>query len=77
MPMGMTASFLYESAKDQLRWFDVSVKKNIGYVMQIGQIYHMDDEAFSKIKSRSGRGSISLDGLYNLGVAMGDIKKEE
>ena len=73
----MGASYLYESAKDELKWVNLSIRDNIGHVMRVGSMYHMEDEAFSKIKSRSGRGSISLDGLYNLGVAMGDIKKEE
>ena len=75
MAAGMGASYIYESAKDELRWINLSVKENIGYVMRIGQMYHMEDEAFSKIKSRSGRGTISLDGLYNLGVALGTIEK--
>ena len=47
---GMSASFLYESAKDVLKWHNLSVKEHINTVMQIGVLLNLDDEAWSKFK---------------------------
>ena len=47
---GMSAGFLYESAKDVLRWHNLSVKQHINTIMRIGTLTHLDDEAWVKFK---------------------------
>ena len=47
--------FIYESAKDQLRWARLSVKKNIGTICKIGQILAMSEENYKKSKVKAMR----------------------
>jgi len=42
--------FLYESAKDQLRWNNLSIKHYVKIIMQIGQILSISDKDFNKYK---------------------------
>jgi len=45
----MGYSFLYDSAKDCLRWAGLSVKDNIKLVMSIGSLVHLKEETFSEV----------------------------
>ncbi|MDM5264678.1 hypothetical protein PF327_10775 [Sulfurovum sp. XTW-4] len=50
---GMSVSFLYESAKDTLRWHRLSVQKHIGTVMSIGNMLFMDDKSYGEMRTKS------------------------
>jgi len=43
------AGFVYQSVKDQLKWNNLSVKKYIGLIMQIGYYATLKKEDFDKI----------------------------
>ena len=49
----MGASFLYESAKDNLKWMNISVKDHVQEVMQIGNLIFLSDENYEKHKAKS------------------------
>jgi len=43
--MGRTG-FLYDSAKDQLRWHDLSAKNHVRTIMRIGEVMALSDEDY-------------------------------
>ena len=45
--------YLYESAKDQLRWHNLEVKDYINLIMAIGQIMSYSDEDYRKEKVKA------------------------
>ncbi len=45
--------FLYESAKDELRWAGMRPKYYVRLIMHIGELVALDDEAFEKAKVRN------------------------
>ena len=47
--------YLYESAKDQLRWHNLEVKDYINLIMAIGQIMSYSDEDYKKEKVKAMR----------------------
>ena len=49
---GMSTSFLYESAKDVLKWNNMSIQKHIQDVMYIGRLIYMKDEDFEEVKNK-------------------------
>ena len=50
---GMSASFLYESAKDVLKWSNLSRKKYISLVMRIGNLIHLEEQGFEELKNET------------------------
>ncbi len=44
----MSASFLYQSAKDVLKWNSLSPRRYIKTVMSIGAIYHLSEKQFQE-----------------------------
>jgi len=62
----MSASYLYESAKDVLKWHNLSVKDNIFDVMQIGNLIYLDDAKFESIKNSSEFIGVSVEDLEEL-----------
>lgn len=65
---GFSSSFIYESAKDVLRWSNISVKENIQAIMSIGNYIFMADEDFKnlKLKMSDKKESMALDALDKL-----------
>jgi hypothetical protein len=68
---GMNIGFLYESAKDVLRYNNLKIMDHIKEVMQIGSLVYLDDENFDKIKNKNNSGNMSGDDLNALALAMG------
>ena len=48
----MSVAFLYESAKDVLRWHNLSVKTHINEVMSIGSLIYLSDENYNKHRAK-------------------------
>jgi len=48
---GMASFYLYESAKDNLKWYNLRVKDYIHDVMQIGTLVNLSEESFNKLSS--------------------------
>jgi len=65
---GMSAFFLYESAKDVLRWHNLSVKKYINTIMSIGTLYHLDDEGWNKYKYKTTSKMLDGDDIDRLAL---------
>lgn len=63
---GFSTNFIYESAKDVLRWSNISVKDNIQAIMTIGNYIFMADEDFEKLKMSDKKESMALDVLDKL-----------
>ena len=62
----MSTSFLYQNAKDVLRWNNLSVKKHIGDIMRIGTFLFLSDEDFEEIKNKSKYTEIDIDQLKDI-----------
>jgi len=62
----MSTSFLYQSAKDTLRWNNLSVKKHISDIMRIGRLIYMKDEDFEEVKNKSKYTEIDIDQLKDI-----------
>ena len=60
---GMAISFLYQSAKDVLKWHNLSAKEYIKTVMRIGDYVGMDDKSFEKVLNSEEFMSVSLEDL--------------
>jgi len=43
--------FIYQSAKDVLKWHNLSVKKHISVIMSIGNLYLLPEKQFEKYKN--------------------------
>jgi hypothetical protein len=43
--------FIYQSAKDQLKWNNLSAKKYISAIMSMGYLYLMPKDSFEKYKN--------------------------
>lgn len=63
--------YLYDSAKDQVKWHGLSVKKYIKMVMKIGQIVVLKDEDYQKEKVKAVKSS-NTDIASALIAAFGD-----
>lgn len=59
----MSVAYLYESAKDVLKWSNLDVKLYVKSVMSIGSIYHLSDKEFENYKNESEYLDISLEEL--------------
>ena len=46
---GMAVTYLYESAKDVLKWLDVNVSEYVKTVMSVGNLVHLDDKDFNEV----------------------------
>jgi hypothetical protein len=44
-------SFIYQSAKDQLRWHNISIKNYISDIMTIGNLFLLSDKDWETYKS--------------------------
>ena len=47
----MGGSFVYQSAKDQLKYHNLSIKKHITAIIAIGNLYLLSEENFEKYKN--------------------------
>ena len=65
IPAGMTAAFIYESAKDELRWGGISVKEHTGHIMQIGMMIHLDEKAFNEMSADMSFNEDHIKELYS------------
>ena len=66
----MSGAFLYESAKDTLKWHGLSVKEHITTIMHIGTLYHLSDEDFAKMgTSTSNSDFVDLEVINELAIA--------
>jgi len=63
---GMGSSYLYQSAKDVLKWNNLSVKDHIKTVMSIGQLVHLNDEQFEEVKNSSEFLEVDAEALRKL-----------
>jgi len=45
--------FLYDSAKDQMKWIGLSAKQHLGTVMRIGEVMALRDEDYQKAKVKA------------------------
>ncbi len=59
----MSVGFLYQSAKDVLRWSRLSVSLYIKTVMAVGSIYHLTDKQFEDYKNENEYLEVSLEEL--------------
>ncbi len=50
---GMSVGFSYQSAKDVLKWNNLSPKQYVKTVMAVGSIYHLTDKQFEDYKNDS------------------------
>ena len=62
----MGAAFIYESAKDVLRWNNLSVKEHINLVMRIGNYLNMSDKDFEDVKNKNEFLDITLEDLNRM-----------
>jgi len=60
---GMSASFIYQSAKDSLKWHNMSIKDNIQTVMRIGVLLNLSNEDFENMKNDNEFLDVNLDEL--------------
>ena len=65
--------FLYESAKDQLEFANLSIKDWINFVMDIGRLTYMDEKDFAKQDKKPLTSSEAI--AAALVSAFGDGKK--
>ncbi len=72
----MGVSFLYDSAKDVLKWNNLSIKDNINIIMRIGGMLHLSDKDFANVKSNVSTESVMLTGddINNLALARDKAK---
>jgi len=66
--------FSYDSAKDQLKWSDLSVKKWVSLVMEVGRYMALDDKDWKKIKAPKTEGTAGM--AAALVAAFGDGKQK-
>lgn len=72
--MGATG-FLYASAKDNLKWQKLSLKRWLGIVLDVGYFMALDKEQWQKVKK--GRVNKSSDIAGALKSAFGDGTKSK
>lgn len=58
--------FIYESAKDQLRWNGLSVKDHINTVMSIGNLLYLDDKKFEEVKDKNNFIEVTKEDLLKI-----------
>lgn len=63
---GMSSGFLYESAKDCLKWAGLSVEEHIRFIMSVGTHYCQSDEDFEKFKNDNEYLEVSVTDLEEL-----------
>lgn len=63
---GLSRAFLYESAKDNLKWNNLSEKEHIYTVMKIGEYRYFSDEDFAKLINSSSHLSVSEDDILSM-----------
>ncbi|MCK5743630.1 MAG: hypothetical protein KAH30_02745 [Caldisericia bacterium] len=59
----MGVSYVYQSAKDVLKWRNLSVREHIGTVMQVGNLVYLSDKAFDEITTENEFLEISKEDL--------------
>ena len=65
----MSGAFLYESAKDTLKWHGLSVKEHIVTIMHIGTLYHLSDEDFAKMGTTPSSDLLEADVINEMAIA--------
>ena len=60
---GMSASFLYQSAKDVLGWHKLSIKEHIKTVMRIGDYINLPQKDFDRIRDEETFNRVTVDDL--------------
>ena len=65
--------FLYQSAKDQLKWNGLSVKAYLSLVMQIGTVMSLSDEDYHKEKGKVvAMSTADIDAVFIAAFGKGD-----
>lgn len=68
--MGGIVGYLYDSAKDAIRWHKAKPKEYINLIMAIGRLAYLSDEDFNKIAIDSDIEEMDLRTLNNLAIAL-------
>lgn len=58
--------FVYESAKDVLKWNSLSVKEHIYAVMSIGNLLYLDDKGFDNFKNKNNYSDVTKEELLKI-----------
>jgi hypothetical protein len=76
--MSGVVGYLYQSAKDSIKWHRQKPKELINLIMDIGRLVYLPDEEFEKISIESDVKIEELDArtLNNLAIAMQNTKEK-
>ena len=67
------AGFLYQSAKDQLKWNGLPVKAYLSLIMQIGTVMSLSDEDYHKEKGKVvAMSTTDIDAVFIAAFGKGD-----
>jgi len=72
--MGGVVGYLYDSAKDAIKWSNLKPKHFVNLVMQVGQLVYLSDEDFDKISDNSDNDIIQLSDINNFAKMMQKIQ---
>ena len=77
--MGGVVGYLYQSAKDSIKWHKQKPKEFINLIMDIGRLTYLPNEEFEKISAIKDIEIEEMDArtLNNLAIAMQNTKEKQ
>ena len=72
--MSGVVGYLYQSAKDSIKWHNLKPKDFINLIMSIGRLVYLSDEDFNKLDVSKDKDIINVDNVNNFALMMQKIK---